>query len=93
MTPAIFAVTLLIIMWLMGGLAFAQVETPVGGGRYTLLEGLYWSMTTPTTVGYGDLSPSTPMGMVLTMILQRPACSSARCWSPPRWASPTASSP
>ncbi len=69
-TPAIFAVSLLIIVWLMGGLSFVQVETPEGGGTYTLLEGLYWSMTTITTVGYGDLSPSTPMGMVLTMILQ-----------------------
>jgi len=69
-TPALFAFTLLVVVWLMGALAFVQVEAPEGGGSYTLLQGLYWSMTTITTVGYGDLSPSTPTGYVLTMILE-----------------------
>ncbi|HEV2752961.1 MAG TPA: ion channel [Solirubrobacteraceae bacterium] len=69
-TPALFAFTLLAVVWLMGGLAFVQVERPEDGGTYTLLEGLYWSMTTISTVGYGDLSPSTPTGLVLTMIFE-----------------------
>jgi len=34
-----------------------------------LLNSLYWSIVTATTLGYGDFSPSTTTGKVLTSVL------------------------
>ena len=45
-----------------GGAAFAALEE----GRSTA-DGIYWSLTTMTTVGYGDLSPETTGGRVLAV--------------------------
>ena len=48
---------------LTGGAAYASVEkTSVGTG-------IYWAVTTMTTVGYGDITPKTPEGKVLAITL------------------------
>jgi len=36
---------------------------------HTLIEGLYWNSATAFTVGYGDLSPKSQIGMLVTSIL------------------------
>lgn len=58
-------------------LALAVVLTlAVGATGFTLLEGvnlldsLYWASTTMTSVGYGDLSPASASGKVLTIAFQ-----------------------
>ena len=35
----------------------------------SMFRGLYWSIVTMSTVGFGDISPSTPTGQVLAAIL------------------------
>src|SRR5476649_1294638 len=56
-----------IILCLFGGLMFA-----VEGGRdgfSSLAASVYWAVVTLTTVGYGDITPHTPLGRVLASIL------------------------
>jgi voltage-gated potassium channel len=47
-----------------GGLTFAVVEDDTSA-----LDGLYWAVTTVTTIGYGDLSPDTPAGKVIAVVV------------------------
>ncbi|GBU14345.1 transporter [Enterobacterales bacterium] len=56
-----------IILCLFGGLMFA-----VEGGKdgFTSLgASVYWAVVTLTTVGYGDITPHTPLGRVLASVL------------------------
>jgi voltage-gated potassium channel len=51
-----------VALWLISGVAFAIVEDrPV-------LEGLYWSIVTISTVGYGDITPTTPAGRAIATL-------------------------
>lgn len=50
--------------WLVAGLLFVALEGT------SILDGLYWSMTTMSTVGYGDLSAAQWYGKVLTIAFQ-----------------------
>jgi len=47
-----------------GGLTFAVVEKDT-----TALDGLYWAVTTVTTVGYGDLSPQSDAGRAIAVVV------------------------
>jgi voltage-gated potassium channel len=48
-----------------GGAAFAAVEK----GRYSTWDGMWWSITTITTVGYGDVYPHTTAGRLIAVIV------------------------
>ncbi|HEV2172899.1 MAG TPA: potassium channel family protein [Nitrospira sp.] len=56
-------------------LALAAVLDMLAGVAFTLLEhvslltGLYWAVTTATTVGYGDVTPRTNTGHALAIIV------------------------
>ena len=51
------------------GLAIVPLEKAVGN-IHTFGDGLWWSATTVSGVGYGDLYPVTPLGRVIGAILQ-----------------------
>lgn len=35
----------------------------------SILDGIWWSFVTATTVGYGDISPDTPIGRIIASVL------------------------
>jgi len=62
------------ILAIVGGMLFAVFEN-IGWDR-----GIYWALTTVTTVGYGDITPHNLMGYVIadsTMVLTIPIWSVA----------------
>ena len=53
---------LAVVLMLSGTLFYRGVE------GWSALDSLYFSVTTLTTVGYGDLAPTTPASKVFTMV-------------------------
>ena len=49
---------------LLGGLSFAFLE------HRSIGDGLWWAIVTALTIGYGDLSPVTPLGRIVAAVFQ-----------------------
>lgn len=52
-----------IVLIFIGGLSISYIENK------TLSDGIWWAFVTTTTVGYGDISPSTGIGRIIACIL------------------------
>ncbi|WP_319591393.1 ion transporter [uncultured Draconibacterium sp.] len=61
----IFFVTMLVIII---GTVMYLVEGP-DQGFTSIPKGIYWAIVTLTTVGYGDISPGTPLGQFLASVV------------------------
>jgi voltage-gated potassium channel len=62
------AAVLALLSVLGGGAAFAAIEkTDARGGTLSAWDGVWWAMTTVTTVGYGDYAPQTHAGRLLAI--------------------------
>jgi voltage-gated potassium channel len=64
---AVFLVTALIAIVLMGAMMFL-IEGPENGFS-SIPVGMYWAVVTLTTVGYGDVTPQTPVGQLLSVAM------------------------
>ena len=53
----------------IGGAVIYVFEAHDNPKIHTLFDAIYWALITISTVGYGDITPVTPEGRVLTMIL------------------------
>lgn len=61
--------TLFIIIFVYSGLIY-QVEHPKNPNEFkTFLDAVYFSVATMTTVGYGDVTPNTSSGRLLTILM------------------------
>lgn len=63
----VFLLTVLTIVLIVGTLMYV-VEGPAHGFT-NIPVAVYWAVVTLTTVGYGDLSPATPLGRMLAVIV------------------------
>lgn len=62
--------TFLMFILLVGASAIYLFESPVAGGDVDgFFEGVYWALVTLSTVGYGDITPHTTEGRLVTMVL------------------------
>ena len=64
---AVFLITVLSIVVVIGSVIYL-IEGPENGFT-SIPRGLYWSVVTVTTVGYGDMTPQTGLGQALAAIL------------------------
>lgn len=63
----VFMVFVMMVVMIMGTLMYV-VEGPANG--YTSIPvGVYWAITTMTTVGFGDITPKTDLGRVIASLM------------------------
>ena len=63
----VFLFFVLIVCTIMGSVMFV-IEGPENGFT-SIPRGVYWAVVTLTTVGYGDISPQTPIGQFISMMI------------------------
>jgi voltage-gated potassium channel len=60
---AIYTIVAAIGLDVIGAIWFAAIE------HLSVPTGIYWSVTTATTVGYGDITPHTHLGRVVAVLV------------------------
>ncbi|NIA11779.1 MAG: potassium transporter TrkA [Nitrospiraceae bacterium] len=60
---------LLSFVTFIGGVVIYVFESNVNPKVDNLFDAIYWALITVSTVGYGDITPVTPQGKILTMFL------------------------
>ena len=64
-----FVVLVAIAAVVLGGLGIHSVEGGANGHIRSIGDGIWWAIVTATTVGYGDISPTTTEGRVIATML------------------------
>jgi voltage-gated potassium channel len=60
---ALITIAAAVVFDFIGAVWFAAIE------HLPVLTGIYWSVTTATTVGYGDISPHTHAGRLIAVLV------------------------
>ncbi len=63
----VFLSVVMIVVMLMGSLMYV-IEGPKNGFT-SIPVGIYWAITTMTTVGFGDITPKTDLGRLLSSVM------------------------
>ncbi len=64
----VFITTVIILVTITGAIMYL-VESPTNPGYSSIPASIYWAIVTITTVGYGDISPQTAVGQLLSSML------------------------
>ncbi len=64
----VFLTAIVIIVTIIGAIMYV-VESSVNPGFSSIPQGIYWAVTTLTTVGFGDITPHTALGKFLSVIV------------------------
>jgi len=64
-----FLGTVLVIVMIVGTLMYLIESTIEDSGFNSIPQSMYWAIVTITTVGFGDITPKTPMGQFLASVL------------------------
>ncbi|KIG14407.1 Potassium voltage-gated channel subfamily KQT [Enhygromyxa salina] len=67
--PFIFALSFLGVVVVTFGTTIYMIERHANDGITTLADGLWWSIVTLTTVGFGDIAPVTSVGRMVAAVL------------------------
>ncbi|MFK7790046.1 MAG: ion transporter [Phycisphaeraceae bacterium] len=66
---AVFLTTVLIIITIMAALMHV-IESRAGNDQFSSMpQSMYWAVVTMTTVGYGDITPTTELGKFLSAVM------------------------
>ncbi|MGB3548506.1 MAG: ion transporter [Saprospiraceae bacterium] len=65
---SVFMFFILLMVCIFGSLMYI-VEAGAGSGFDSIPRGIYWAIVTLTTVGYGDISPITPLGQLMASLI------------------------
>jgi len=64
----VFLATVVIAV-VIEGAALHLIEGPENDGFESIPQSMYWAIVTMTTVGYGDVTPATPLGKCLASVI------------------------
>jgi voltage-gated potassium channel len=64
----VFLFSVLVMVVIIGALMYS-IESPDNNGFSNIPQSMYWAIVTLTTVGYGDVSPQTPLGKMLASVV------------------------
>ena len=64
----VFLTTVILLIFIFGSLMYL-VEGPNNEGFDSIPRSIYWAVVTLTTVGYGDITPHTPLGQFIASVI------------------------